>query len=683
MGTIRKNIMLGTAGHVDHGKTALVKLLTGCDTDTLAEERARGLTIDLGFAPCRLPGDRVVGIVDVPGHVDFIRHMVAGAHGIDVVMFVVAADDGVMPQSREHLDILTLMGLRHGLVALTKIDLVDSGRREEVVADVRRLLAGTFLESALICPMSNMTGEGFDQFFDALDGAVDLCEERRCSGLFRAWVADAFTIRGFGTVVTAIPSSGRVRVGDRLRVAPGSGGGHVRRLEVYGEDALEGRAGECVAVNLPELEHGAVKRGMVVTESDAVAPVNMVEGELRLLATVTGQLKDYTPVHLHVGTASVLAHVALLESDELRAGQSRMVQLRLCEPLAIVPGERFVIRCSLPGAGGCGLATIGGGRILGVSNLRLRRRRPWTIETLRARRDAIDDSRRWSEQVLRENARPLSVADWAGLSFRKEAELRADIDALGQDNIVLQTAGGAFVHAECVRQARVQLLAAVEAMHAAQPRRVGFEAAELVEMARTLGGEPGQQLVPPRPGEVQTIRGQRRAVAGNCSLSEDSVIELVLENLVKTEQLERRGALLAKTGWQVQLSPEEEAIAERVASAFKRSALTPPRPEELARTLGLADKRVASAAKLLTEREVLVRVGPGMLFHRDAVATAQDVAVRLFERAGSFSTMEFRDALGVSRKHAVPLLDYLDATRFTVRSGNLRTPGVVARGRLG
>ncbi len=320
MSAPRKNIMLGTAGHVDHGKSALVKLLTGCETDTLAEEKQRGLTIDLGFAPCRLADDRIVGVVDVPGHVDFIRNMVAGAHGVDVVIFVVAADDGIMPQTHEHLHILTLMGLRHGLVALTKIDLVEAERRKSVIEDLRRLLAGTFLANAPICPISNITGEGFEGFFDALNQVVTACEDRSSAGVFRVWVEDVFTIRGPGTVITGIPSSGLVRIGDPLTLLPAGRAGHVRRMQVYGEDATEARAGECVALNLPEFGHEEVRRGMVLCASDAVAPVTMAEAELRILDSVKGKVEDFLEAHLHVGTASVLARVAMLEGTEMAAG---------------------------------------------------------------------------------------------------------------------------------------------------------------------------------------------------------------------------------------------------------------------------------------------------------------------------------------------------------------------------
>ena len=290
MSAARKNIMLGTAGHVDHGKSALVKLLTGCETDTLAEEKQRGLTIDLGFAPCRLADDRIVGVVDVPGHVDFIRNMVAGAHGVDVVIFVVAADDGIMPQTREHLHILTLMGLRHGLVALTKIDLVEADRCTQVIEDLRRILAGTFLANAPIAPISNITGEGYEGFFDSLNQVVTACEDRSSAGIFRVWVEDVFTIRGPGTVITGIPSSGLVRIGDPLTLLPAGRAGHVRRMQVYGDDATEARAGECVALNLPEFSHEEVRRGMVLCASDAVAPVTMAEAELRILDSVKGKV---------------------------------------------------------------------------------------------------------------------------------------------------------------------------------------------------------------------------------------------------------------------------------------------------------------------------------------------------------------------------------------------------------
>ena len=301
---MRKNIMLGTAGHVDHGKTALIKMLTGCNTDRLAEEQRRGLTINLGFAPCRLWNEHIVGVVDVPGHVDFIRNMVAGAHGIDVVIFVVAANDGVMPQTREHLDILTLMGVRHGIIALTKINLVDAELQALAEDEVRAFVSGTFLADAPICPLSNITGAGFDGFFSALNAAVAQCAPRESTGLFRMWVSQAFTIRGFGTVVSGIPSNGVLHLGEKLHLLPGEAIGRVRRLEVYGEEASEGRAGECVAVNVVDLPVESLTRGQLLCASAALQPVSMVEAELQLLELhqhPVERLSRSSPAYRHGG----------------------------------------------------------------------------------------------------------------------------------------------------------------------------------------------------------------------------------------------------------------------------------------------------------------------------------------------------------------------------------------------
>jgi selenocysteine-specific elongation factor len=644
MTTTRKNIMLGTAGHVDHGKTALVKLLTGCETDTLAEEKQRGLTIDLGFAPCRLADKRIVGVVDVPGHVDFIRNMVAGAHGVDVVILVVAADDGIMPQTREHLHILTLMGLRHGLVALTKIDLVEAGRRTVVTEDLRRLLRGTFLANAPICPVSNTTGEGYAGFFEALNRVVDACADRSSSGLFRVWVEDVFTFHGPGTVITGIPTSGRVRLGDSLTLLPPGRGGHVRRMQVYGEEATEARAGECVALNLPEMDHQEVRRGMMLCESDAVVPVTMAEGELRILNSVKGRVEDYLEVHLHVGTASVLARVAMLEETGMAAGQKQTVQLRLAEALPLAPGDRFVVRANLPAQDQTGLATIGGGRILGVSNMRLRRKKPWTLNALAARRDALDNPESWCELMLREGP-PLSAGQLQKKCLSRPDELARVLDKLRAAGRVVELPGGSLTHSAAVEETATRMLEAVRSFHAANPQRAGLSRDEL--LLRT-GGDP-------------------------------QMCEQAAAALVSAKRLERRGTVFAQAGWSARVSDRDQQLADRVSAAFQAAGWAAPTALELAATLDEATARVETTMKLLAERGVLVRLEERLCIHRDALEAARQVVLRLFAQKPSFSTMQFRDALGVSRKYAVPLLDYLDRVRFTVRSGHDRTPGVEAR----
>jgi selenocysteine-specific elongation factor len=648
MSAQRKNIMLGTAGHVDHGKTALVKLLTGCNTDTLAEEKQRGMTIDLGFAPCRLADERIVGVVDVPGHVDFIRNMVAGAHGIDVVIFVIAADDGIMPQTREHLHILTLMGLRHGLVALTKIDLVEPAMRDLVVKEVRGLLHGTFLERAPICPLSNLTGEGYENFFDALNQVTDACDAKPSSGFFRVWIEDVFTIRGFGTVITGIPTSGTARLGDQLEIIPGALAGRVRHLQVYGEDATEGRAGECVAINLAELDYEKVRRGLVVCEAGSVSAVSMAEAELRLLESAKLELKDYAEVHLHLGTTAVQARVAMLEYNRMAPGQSQMVQLRLAQPLGLVPGERFVIRANTTGSDQTGLTTIGGGRILEVSNVRLRRHRSWTLESLQARQHAIDQPERWCEVVLKQSARPVSPAELSKASWLRIDEVRQILTRLAENQAAVANAQGAWAHRDSIQLVADKLMQALLAFHQANPQRLGIEPKEW---------SAGLNL-------------------------EKSLVDFAVQHLLQNHRVEQRGALLAMVGWQAQVSNAAQTLGDRIAQRFQQVGYLAPTLEELGTELKTPWPQLQAACQLLIEKGILVRLDEKTIIHRDAIAAAQQVVLRLFAKGPSFTTMDFRDALGVSRKYAVPLLDYLDKTRFTVRTGNHRTPGAEAKARM-
>ena len=637
--------MLGTAGHVDHGKTALVKMLTGCNTDRLAEEQQRGLTIDLGYAPCRMYDERIVGVVDVPGHVDFIRNMVAGVQGIDVVIFVVAANDGVMPQTREHLDILTLLGVRHGVIALTKVDMVDEEMRELAADDVRQFVRGTFLDGAPICPISNITGEGFDGFFTALNAVVDACEEREISGLFRVWISDTFTIRGFGSVVTGIPASGVVHLGDKLHLFPGDEIGRVRRLEVYGEDAEEGRAGECLAINLTDIDADALHRGTLLCAGDAVQPVTMVEAELRLLDAVTRPLKDYTQVHLHVGTAEAMAYIAVLDDRELHPAQTHFVQLRLSEPLGVAPGDRFVIRSSVAGLGGGHITTIGGGRILGVSNLRLRRNRPWTLAMLQARREAIDSPRDWCALMLKEAGVPLDPRGLAQRAYLPVHSVNEILPGLLADEVIHDAGNGRYLHGETIAAAGETIRQHLEEFYAANPLALGIGEGEFT---KTL------------------------------TLDHD-LLRLAIAQLLEVKILERRGVVLALKGRKAAISDDDRRLLTRLEEEYTRAGLTPPALEELPELFRERADRLAKLTRLLVDNGILVRLDQSLLMHRDAVAAARAVAIRLFAEAGAFTTMDFRDALGVSRKYAVPLLDYFDTARLTVRAGNRRTPGVEAK----
>ncbi len=640
--------MLGTAGHVDHGKTALVKLLTGCDTDRLLEEKQRGLTIELGFAPCTMADQRIVGIVDVPGHVDFIRNMVAGAHGVDVVILVVAADDGVMPQTREHLDILTLMGARSGLVALTKIDLVDEEMRELVIDDVRSVLAGTFLAEAPICPLSNITGEGFDGFFTALNAVVAAHRPRAGEGLYRQWIERAFHIPGFGTVLSGIPTSGEVHVGGRLTIVPGGGEARVRRLEVYGQESEVGRFGECVALNVTGIEGQTLHRGMTACQSDAFAAVTMAEADLRLLPSAPAPLKDYAQVHLHVGTGETMARVAMLEGRDIEPGGSELVQLRLTDPLPLAAGDRFVIRTAVAQRGGSRLTTVGGGRIVGTSDIRLRRNRPWTLASLSARRDALDDTTAWCGQILSEAGAPTAPDALARKAQRTGEQAQRALAELAGRGEAVETAPGLYLHRSVVSAARERIREVLDAFHNDNPKRTGLDRGELP--ARTEL-EPG-------------------------------VLGLALGALIADGQVIDRGERVGLAGHGPNISPEDERLCEEIERRLREAHLEPPLPEELASAAGISPAKLDEILRLLRDRDLVVPLDRKVVMHAAAVAAAENVLLQLFARKNLFETVEFRDALGVSRKFAVPLLDYFDTRKLTVRSGNLRRPGVEAKRRM-
>ena len=642
MTTERKNIMLGTAGHVDHGKTALVKVLTGCDTDRLAAEKERGLTIELGFAPCRMADERIVGIVDVPGHVSFIRNMVAGAHGIDVVILVVAADDGVMPQTREHLDILTLMGVRHGLVALTKIDMVDDEVRELARQDVEQFVPGTFLEGASVCPVSNVTGEGYEGLLTALNEAVDACEARPAGGLFRQWVERSFAIRGFGTVASGIPTSGQVAVGDELRLLPRGRTVRVRGLEVYGQQADVGRTGECVAINLADVDAKDLPRGSLLCEPGVSEPVSMAEADLRLLASAARPMKDYAEVHLHVGTAEAMAKVAMLERTPIPPGGRQFVQFRLVRPLALAPGERFVVRA----AGGDGrITTLGGGRILGTSNKRLRRNRPWTLESLGARRDALDSPADWCDLHLKEAGAALAPADLADRAQMRPDQVADVLRQLRGDGAAVDTADGRIVHRDVIDSTAGAITEALEEFHRSNPMRAGMAPADL------------QARVDAQPGVCDT------ALAG----------------LIESGKVRHADAVLALPGCGARLSDEDRALCERIESALREAHLGPPLPADIAASLGVGEAKFAEMAAVLADQGTVVQLDRKVVLHREAIEAAKGVVLELFGKASGFTTMEFRDALGASRKVAVPLLDYFDTVKLTVRTANRRTPGAEAK----
>jgi len=622
---------LGTAGHIDHGKTALVKLLTGCDTDRLKEEKERGMSIDLGFAPCKVT-DLEVGIVDVPGHENFIKTMVAGATGMDAVLLVVAADDGVMPQTREHLDILTLLGVRRGFVALTKIDRVDREHCELVLELTRDFLCGTFLENSPICPLSSVTGEGFDAFYDALCALLRSVEPRPVDGVFRLPVDRAFSARGFGTVVAGIPVCGSAEVDEEVVLLPSGAAGRIRRIEVYGRESRVVRAGQCAAVNVRQWGARQIRRGHVLTLPGYFEPHEWFAARLRLLPDAKLVLKSGTQLKLHTGTAEVTAAVYLLEGGPVAAGGEALVQFQAKAPLVAGPGDPFIVRAPSPAR------TIGGGVLVEGLPRRLKHRRPGVVDQVRQCAEAIGDRRRFVEHAVR--SLPPGEATEAALAVRTKTRpgpLREILAELARQGAVVELAASLYIHRDVAAELSRRVLECVGGFHKESPESPGLSLDDL----------------------PQRLQLDRPVVVGVAGL------------LTSAGRLTERSGRLALPGHSAQFQGDAAAHSETIETAFLAQPFHPPTVEELCERTGADRAAVERILNALRQQQKLVRV-EGVLFHQASVAQARAILVDFLEKEGRLESVRFKYLLDTTRKFALPLLDHFDRVGVTRRAGNTR-----------
>ena len=443
------NIVIGTAGHIDHGKSTMVQRLTGIDPDRLPEEKSRGLTIDLGFAPLTLRNGMRVGIVDVPGHERLIKNMVAGATGIDLVLLVIAADDGVMPQTREHLTIMQILGLRHGMVVINKVDAVEPDFVELVEDEVRETLKGTFLEDSAVVKVSSITGDGFEELEEHLNTLVEKVRPRQVEGVFRMPVQRVFSPRGFGTVVTGIPVSGTAALGDTLEIVPLGEKGRVRGIQAYKEQAETARAGHSAAINLSDIDYRKVHRGMVLTQPGYFTGAKMFEARLHYLPGNHRVLKHQTTIRLNVRTAELIGRVYLLERKILEPGEESYVQFRFEEPVVAAPGDRFVLRLHSP------METIGGGEIIDSSKYRLKTGKDFILDTLRSKNDALADSRDFLlHQLNKAGFNAVSEADLARQAGLRNEDALQLLESLVEENLACRTSRGGQLLSAAQLQAR-------------------------------------------------------------------------------------------------------------------------------------------------------------------------------------------------------------------------------------
>ncbi len=627
-----KHVVVGTAGHIDHGKTSLVKALTGTDTDRLPEEKARGITIDLGFAFLEEPGGLTVEIVDVPGHERFIKNMLAGVGGIDLAMLVIAADEGVMPQTREHLAICALLRIKGGLVVLTKTDMVERDWLELVREDVTALVRGTFLEAAPILATSAKTGEGLGELRATLRALAEAVPERAVDQLARLPIDRVFTVKGFGTVVTGTLAAGRIGADDRVQVYPRAIEAKVRGLQAHGQPVTEARAGQRTAVNLQGVERASIERGDVLAHAGTLVPSLLVDATLELLRDAPRALRTRARVRFHAGTSEIMARVLLLDRPELEPGGTAFARLRLEAPLVALPGDRFVVRSYSP------ILTIGGGTLLDVDPPRFKRKAPALIAHLTLLQSGGPDA------VVEEHVRHVGAAGvrFGALSGRVPfgpERLRALLEGLVASGRVLVVDRDWFLHPESLARLRALAVAALEAFHRAYPLRLGMSREEL--------------------------RG--RAGGADERVFASLLATLEAEGLVKTERDKVRLA-----AHDVRLTPEQQRVVDQVEREFLQAEAAPPDPKEALGRAGVRGDEEHELFQVLVQSGKLLRVKESLFFHARALEAIQAKLVAMLRERREIGPGDIKDLLGISRKYAIPLLEFFDQRRVTSRVGERR-----------
>ena len=635
-------MIIGTAGHVDHGKTVLVRALTGIDTDRLQEEKARGISIDLGFAYLPTPEGRILGFIDVPGHERFVRNMLAGATGIDFVLLVVAADDGVMPQTIEHLAITDLLGIEGGLVALTKIDLVSPERIAETTIEVMNALSATTISTAEVIPVSSVTGFGIDRLSDKVFRAANFFGSRAATGRFRLAVDRSFTLAGIGTVVTGTIISGHVAVGDRVLVSPSGRDAYVRSIHTQNQPAEIGLAGDRCALNLAgrDIHKDAITRGDMVLDPTLHAPADRIDASLRILPAEPKELGQWTPVRLHHAAADVAARVVPLAGETIRPGTQTIVQLVLERPIAAAVGDRFIVRDT------SGQRTLGGGRFLDLRAPARKRRGPERVAQLDA--SAIADPKGALCRLLR---LPPGYVDLSAFA-RDRALTDSEIERIVAQEGALRVAhrGGAAAFApETWLQLKVNLRAALEKFHAQNPALAG-PSAEQLRLA----------LEPRLPPNVFAATLSRLSTEG----------------------------VLLQGGW-VHLMTHKVAMGETDKAQWNKIFLLisgadrfrPPRVRNIACYLAIPERDVRRVMQLAGREGLAHEIARDHFLTRSCIVEVAGVLRELAECSddGGFSVAQLRDRLNTSRKIAVHILEFFDRQTVTARRGDLR---LVNRSRL-
>jgi selenocysteine-specific elongation factor len=629
-----KHVILGTAGHIDHGKTSLVKALTGVDTDRLKEEKERGITTELGFTFLDLPSGIRMGIIDVPGHEKFVKHMVGGVWGIDLVALIIAADEGVMPQTREHLDICKLLKVKKGLVVLTKVDLVDGDLLELVKEEVSEIVQHTFLRDAPILSVSSATGEGIPQLLSTLDVLSQGIEGRPDDGLFRLPIDRVFIMKGFGTVVTGTMISGGLFVGESVQILPSGLEGKVRNLQVYNRSVERAVAGERTAVNLQGIETSAIERGDVLVRPNTLRPTQVVDAYLEYLPNAPRPLKHRTKARFHIGTTLTHASIFLLDREELPPGEGGFVQLRLERPVVALPQDRFVIRSS------AAIQTVGGGTIL----------------------DSHPDKHtRYSSSV---------VADLGLLKDgTNEQALRQHIQHSGMGGIILEDLLNRVEMSPGEVQAIIKKMAEKGDLLFIDPEKLKviekgqYEA--LRELALSQLGEFHRQF--PMKSGLSKEELRTKLPPG----VDVKLFQILINELIQSKEVVLEKDKLRLSGHQIS-SADKKGLVSRVEASVLKGGLQPPSPKELSDEWDENEEAVKVVFEHLVHEGILVKIKGEIYVHRVSFENLKEELVAYLKRHQEITTPQFKEMTKASRKYAIPLIEYFDQSKLTLRVGEKR-----------
>ena len=623
-----KSVIVGTAGHIDHGKSALVRALTGTDPDRWEEEKRRGITIDLGFAHLDLANIRL-GFVDVPGHERFVRNMLAGVGGLDLVLLVISADEGIKPQTREHFDICRLLGIRRGITVLTKSDLVDPETLEVVRLEVAEFVRGSFLENAPIVPVSSLTGAGLDELRAEMSRIANEIVARDPSQILRIPIDRVFTMKGHGTVITGTTIAGSVAKENEVEVFPLAKRARVRNVQVHDQTVERAFAGQRTALNLAGVEKESLARGMVLATPGTLRTTTRFDVQLNLLPSAK-PLKDRARVHFHCYTSELLAEVVLLDRKQVKPGDSALAQLRLAEPTLVVPGDRFIIRQFSP------VITIGGGVVLDALPVKRKiapeQRIAFLAALLEGNRELIINAR-----VARRGGAGIPLADMVAETGWTPGNVKHIVEAVERSGTVLRL-GDFLISADALKSTEQRIESALRVFHDKNPLVQGLSKEELREK---LGLSP-------------------------------AIFDGIVNRLARAKKIDLQGELIRLAGRGVQMKDDEAEAKQVIEKAFSSAGLKVPLLKEVLAGLKIDQARAQKIVTLLLRDRILVKLSDDLVFHGAALEQLKQQVRAMKAASPQIDVPKFKDAMGITRKYAIPLLEYLDRERVTRRVGDLR-----------